>query len=188
MEQNEKLNKLYSECISELANIKIEFNCKDIVVKISKRAHKRYGCCKPEIPDSKYKKIIKKGFKFIVYYENYFKYTIEISSWVLELSDDIIKNTIIHELIHCLPKCTNHGEEFKKYAKIINEKLGYNITRTGNKKEDFKRSNVEYNEAEEYKYKIECKDCGQIYYRKRLNKNFIKKYRCGKCKGKLELI
>ena len=54
MEQNEKLNKLYSECINELANIKIEFKCKDIVVKISKRAHKRYGCCKPEIPDSKY--------------------------------------------------------------------------------------------------------------------------------------
>ena len=171
MEQNEKLNKLYSECINELANIKIEFKCKDIVVKISKRAHKRYGCCKPEIPDSKYRKIIKRGFKFIVCYENYFKYTIEI-----------------HELIHCLPKCTNHGEEFKKYAKIINEKLGYNITRTGNKKEDFKRSNVEYNEAEEYKYKIKCKDCGQIYYRKRLNKNLIKKYRCGKCKGKLELI
>ena len=47
---------------------------------------------------------------------------------------------------------------------------------------------VEYNEAEEYKYKIKCKDCGQIYYRKRLNKNFTKKYRCGKCKGKLELI
>ena len=40
----------------------------------------------------------------------------------------------------------------------------------------------------EYKYKIKCKDCGQIYYRKRLNKNLIKKYRCGKCKGKLELI
>ena len=37
-------------------------------------------------------------------------------------------------------------------------------------------------------YKIKCKDCGQIYYRKRLNKNFTKKYRCGKCKGKLELI
>ena len=30
MEQNEKLNKLYSECINELANIKIEFKCKDI--------------------------------------------------------------------------------------------------------------------------------------------------------------
>ena len=35
---------------------------------------------------------------------------------------------------------------------------------------------------------IKCKECGQLYYRKRLNKNFTKKYRCGKCKGKLELI
>ena len=46
--------------------------------------------------------------------------------YVPKFLDIIIKNTIIHELIHCLPKCTNHGKEFKKYAKIINEKLGYN--------------------------------------------------------------
>lgn len=184
----EKIETLYKQCINELNSIGIKFDDKEITMKISKRANKRYGCCKPEIPDDKYKKITRKGLRFIVSYENYFKYTIEISSWVLELNDDIIKNTIIHELIHCLPKCTNHGAEFKKYAKIINEKLGYNITRTGNKKEDFKKSNVEYSEIEEYKYKIKCKECGQLYYRKRLNKNFTKKYRCGKCKGKLELI
>lgn len=188
MEKNEKLNKLYLECINELANIQIKFNYKDIIIKISKRASKRYGCCKPEIPDKDYKTIKRKGLSYIVKYENYKKYTIEISAWVLELNDDIIKNTIIHELIHCLPYCTNHGEEFKKYAKLINEKLGYNITRTGNKKEDFKQSNLEYNETEEYKYKIKCTKCGQIYYRKRLSKNFTKIYRCGKCKGKLELI
>ena len=45
---------------------------------------------------------------------------IEISRWVLELKDDIIKNTIMHELIHCMPYCNNHGAEFKKYAKVIN--------------------------------------------------------------------
>ena len=52
------------------------------------------------------------------------------------------------------------------------------------------KSNLEYkNEIKQkYKYKIICEECGLIYYRQRLYKNFTKKYRCGKCKGKLSLI
>lgn len=178
MNKQEVLNELFKECIKELESIGITFKDKEINIIISKRNNKRYGCCRPEIPDENYKKVFRKGFKFIIKYENYKKYTIEISPWVIELNDDIIKNTIIHELIHCMPKCTNHGEEFKRYAKLINEKLGYNITRAGNKKEDYEKSNIEYNEIENYKYRIKCKNCGQIFYRKRLNKNFTKKYRC----------
>jgi predicted SprT family Zn-dependent metalloprotease len=97
------------------------------------------------------------------------------------------EDILIHELIHCLPYCNNHGSEFKKYANIINEKLGYNITRVGNKKQDFEISNIEYIEKEEYKYKIECEKCGKIFHRKRLAKNFIKKYRCNNCLGKLKV-
>ncbi len=178
MNKQEVLNELFKECIKKLESIGITFKDKEINIIISKRNNKRYGCCRPEIPDENYKKVFRKGFKFIIKYENYKKYTIEISPWVIELNDDIIKNTIIHELIHCMPKCTNHGEEFKRYAKLINEKLGYNITRAGNKKEDYEKSNIEYNEIENYKYRIKCKNCGQIFYRKRLNKNFTKKYRC----------
>ena len=178
MNKQEVLNELFNECIKELEAIGITFKDNEINIIISKRNNKRYGCCRPEIPDENYKKVFRKGFKFIIKYENYKKYTIEISPWVIELNDDIIKNTIIHELIHCMPKCTNHGEEFKRYAKLINEKLGYNITRAGNKKEDYEKSNIEYNEIENYKYRIKCKNCGQIFYRKRLNKNFTKKYRC----------
>ena len=57
------------------------------------------------------------------------KHHIEISPWVMQLDKNIIKNTIMHELIHCMPYCNNHGAEFKKYARYINEKLGYNISR-----------------------------------------------------------
>ena len=106
----------------------------------------------------------------------------------MNLNDDIIKNTIIHELIHCLPKCTNHGDEFKKYAKHVNQNLGYNISRVGNKKEDYDNSNLEYEEIENYKYKIICKDCGQFFFRKRLCKNFVRKYRCGNCNRKVGVI
>ena len=95
----------------------------------------------------------------------------------------------MHELIHCIPNCNNHGKEFRKYANYINQNLGYEIQRLGNKKQDYKSSNIEYKETDtNYKYKIRCKQCGLIYYRQRLKKNFIRDYRCGKCRGKLELM
>jgi hypothetical protein len=108
----------------------------------------------------------------------------------MDLNDDIIKNTIIHELIHCLPDCNNHGKVFKYYANLINSNLGYNISRLGNREEDYKKSNVEFkeNDKKSYKYKIICTNCNYIYYRNRLEKNFTRKYRCGLCRGKLKLI
>ena len=188
MEKEELLQRLYKECIEELNRVGINFEGKEINIILSKRNNKRYGCCKPGVPDENYKRIIRKGFRYIVKFENYKKYTIEISRWVLDLNENIIKNTIIHELIHCLPHCNNHGEYFKKYANLINIKLEYNISRMGNKKEDFKDSNLEYKEKEEYKYKIQCEKCKKIFYRKRLQKNFVKKFRRSMCLGKLKIL
>ena len=168
----EKLQKLYQECINELKAININVmdnpEVGEIDITIAKRNAKRYGCCKQ--------------------YERFNKHHIEISKWVMDLNDDIIKNTIMHEIIHCIPYCNNHGKVFKRYANYINQKLGYHITRLGNKEADYKESNLELeDETSSYKYKIICKDCGQIYYRKRLQKNLIQKYRCGKCNGKLQI-
>lgn len=189
MEQ--KLNKLYTECVTELNKIGINFlNTKqygEISISISKRNNKRYGCCKQEEPDKKYKTITKIGRRKIIRYEKFNKHHIEVSKWVLELDDDIIKNTIMHELIHCIPYCNNHGAEFKKYANLINAQYGYDISRVGNKKKDFEKSNIEYNDTENYKYKIICKQCNQEFYRQRLNRNFTKKYRCAKCGGRFEI-
>ena len=188
----EKLNKLFEECVEELRNIGIEVLDSErigkIDIKISKRNNKRYGCCKQENPDKSYKIIMKRGYKRVIRYEKFKLHHIEISPWVMELDNEIIKNTIIHELIHCLPYCNNHGEEFKKYANFINLKLGYKILRVGNKKEDYEKSNIKYEEVENYKYKVVCRNCGQEFFRKRLSKNFLKKYRCGKCNGKFEII
>lgn len=189
--QEEKLNKLYFECIQELENIGINIQNEKIIgtidIKISARNNKRYGCCKQENPDKKYKVIQKIGHRKIIKYEKFNTHHIEISKWVMQLNDNIIKNTIIHELIHCIPFCNNHGSEFKKYAKYINKKLGYNITTKGNKEADYLASNLEFKEENNYKYKIVCQNCGQIIYRKRFNKNLIKAYKCGKCGGKLKL-
>lgn len=187
-----KLDELYQECIQELEGIGIPISDETIIgkidIQISTRSKARYGCCKQEEPDESTKYIEKRGYRRIIRYNKYQKHHIEISSWVMELDKAIIKNTIMHELIHCIPFCNNHGKEFKQYAKLINEKLGYDITRVGNKKEDYQKSQIEYQEEEQYRYKIVCQKCGQEFYRKRLNKNFASKYRCGKCRGKFKII
>jgi len=187
MNQEEKLNILYNECIKELKSINIDIlnnEIGEIKITISKRSNKRYGCCKQELPnkDTKYYEII--GRRRYIRYAKYKKHTIEISKWVMELDERIIKNTIIHEIIHCMPYCNNHGKQFKEYAKYINNKLGYNISRIGNKQEDFEKSNVKYNEKVKYNYKIVCEKCMQNFYRQRLNRYFERRYRCGKCGGK----
>lgn len=187
----EKLEKIYSECVRELKSIEIDISDSrkvgTIEISISKRNNKRYGCCKQDEPDIKTKHIEKIGKRKVIRYGKYNKHYIEISPWVLELEEDIIKNTILHEIIHCLPNCNNHGKEFKNYAKYINNKLGYNISRLGNKKEDYQKSNINYEEKQEYNYHIQCTNCGQSFYRKRLNRNFVRKYRCGKCGAKFQI-
>ena len=173
MNKQERLNNLYKECVDELnsININIEKSRKtktEIEIRINTRSKKRYGCCKKISND---------------------KFQIEVSEWVMDLNEDIIKNTIMHELIHCMPRCNNHGEYFKKYAELINEKLGYNISRTGNKERDFNKSNVEYKEKEiKYNYKIICEKCSQNFLRQRITRGFSRKYRCGKCGGKFTII
>ncbi len=188
----EKLNKLYRKCIKELNMVGIDILDEKyygkIDISISKRNNKRYGCCRQEEPDKRYKAIIKRGRRKIIRYERFNKHHIEISKWVLELEDNIIKNTIIHELIHCIPYCNNHGSEFKKYAKLINNTYGYDISRVGDKKKDYEKSNLEYNEGQKYNYRVVCKGCEQEFYRQRINKNFTKNYVCGKCKSKFEII
>lgn len=185
-----KLYKLYKECIEELKKIGIDIynsNIGAIEIKLSKRNNKRYGCCKQEEPDEKTKYYENIGNKRYIKFAKFNKHTIEISKWVMLLEEKIIKNTIIHELIHCLPYCNNHGEEFKRYANYINKKLGYDISRVGNKKEDYEKSNMKYTENVNFKYKIVCEKCKQTFYRQRLMKNLTKKYRCGICGGRLKI-
>ena len=181
-----ELNKLYKDCIEELKTIGIDIDIRTIEIQLSKRNNKRYGCCKQEEPDKNTKYYEKIGNKKYIRYAKFNKHTIEISKWIMMLDESIIKNTIIHEIIHCLPYCNNHKDEFKKYANCINEKLGYDISRVGNKKQDYEKSNIEYEENVNFKYKIICEKCKQTFYRQRLMKNLTRKYRCGICGGKLK--
>lgn len=57
----------------------------------------------------------------------------------------------------------------------------------GNREQDYKNSNIEYKEERNYKYKVQCTNCGYTFYRQRVNKDFTRKYRCGKCGGKFKV-
>lgn len=114
------------------------------------------------------------------------KYTIKINEYLLETENEKeIKDTVIHEILHTLPKCMNHGKEWKNKAMIINNKYGMSISRTG----DFKIAKMQEN-REQIKYIFKCKECGGLVKMKRMSK-FVKhpeNYKCGKCGGKFERI
>ena len=92
-----------------------------------------------------------------------------------------IKETIIHELIHTLKNCQNHKSEFKWYCEIIQKYLGYSCL--SGQHEDTKSN--EY--LENYKHFLVCTYCNKIV---RKGTRFTKPYQrpdirrcctCGKC-------
>lgn len=116
-------------------------------------------------------------------------YDIEISDFLLEdnVSDESIANTVIHELLHTIKGCMNHKEKWKRYASIVNNKLGCNVKRTTTREE---KGIEPYKSKEQVKYIFRCKECGQVIKMKRKS-DFVKRYElynCGICKGKFERI
>ena len=71
----EKLEKLYKECIDELEKIDIhildEKTYGKIDINLSNKSPKRYGCCKQEYPDKKYKKVRKYKNRKVISYQKF---------------------------------------------------------------------------------------------------------------------
>ena len=130
-------------------------------VRINTRARRRLGCC---------------------YYQSG-RYWIEVSQAVLE-DEDLLKQTLVHELLHTCPKYRDHGPKSKAYAQTVNEKLGYRIERTV--KTETPAGSLRH---EEIKYILECQSCGAQIKRMRMSKAVKSpwRYRCP-CGGKLKRV
>lgn len=156
-----ELNALMAEMIASLTSLGIPLS-KRIVpeVKVNTRAKKRLGCC-----------ILQS-----------YVYTIEISQFVLS-DEQLLRETMAHELLHTCKSCRNHGERWKQYAAIVNKELGYNISRTVKIEGGDVRLREEAN-----KYLLVCTSCGTEIWRARMSKTIKSpwRYRCGKCGGKLK--
>ena len=117
-------------------------------------------------------------------------FDINISEALLkdDVDDQITLNTIMHELLHTVPGCFTHKGKWTLYADYVNKKLTqYTIKRVA------KESEVDITidrKQPVYKYILRCTKCGQEIKRQKETKvvTNYKRYRCGKCGGKLERI
>lgn len=58
-----------------------------------------------------------------------YDYYIEISGHILQNTEKSLRSVLIHELLHTMPEGYDHRGEWKKWAKYVSEKTGYNIKR-----------------------------------------------------------
>jgi len=166
------LNQYANECMRELDLIGIPY-CKPKRWKSSKKMTRTYGNCKSvRYLDGTVKEIKE----------------IAINEWLLdeEIPDIILKNTIMHELIHTINHCGNHGNEFQKYAKIVSSNLGYRIQTYVSKEES--KIVSERHKPKDYSYFVYCPNCGLEYgYRiKSYAWKHPEKCYCGKCGGTIK--
>lgn len=111
-------------------------------------------------------------------------FAIHISKYFKDNDEQEVMEMLVHEVLHTVPGCFNHGAGWKNAAELVNKKYGYNISRL---------SNVEMNgiAASEkvvvYKYVVHCADCDNKMYRQRKSKlvTHPQNYTCGACGGPL---
>ena len=89
-------------------------------------------------------------------------YTISISKTLLDDNAPVkgLKETILHELIHAVDGCLNHGYKWTTLVNKVNNAYGYDIQQT----DDFEHKGFENDPMDSvYKYRLTCEGCGHIY-------------------------
>ena len=110
--------------------------------------------------------------------------------FVIEITDlglhGDVKSTIVHELIHTVAGCYNHGPKFQEIARLLSSAYNIELGTRASKKE--MALSEEYRIAKA-KYVIRCKKCGQIITRQRATRlvKYPVMYSCG-CGGDLVRI
>lgn len=89
-------------------------------------------------------------------------YTIKISKTLLDDNAPVkaLKETILHELIHAVDGCLNHGYKWTMLVNKVNSAYGYDIRQTdGYKHKGFETDPMDA----QYKYRLTCEGCGHVY-------------------------
>lgn len=168
---------IMNECKQELDSIGMRNYSNNIVsITVNNRLSRSLGRCKR------------------AYYATGEQYQIELAGKVARDNVDLhfVKNIIMHELVHTMPGCFNHGPRFQNTAYIINRKLGYHVG-THESVENMKAAGVQPKDKRmDAKYKVVCQKCGQEIYRQRwcdLTAN-PGNYKCGRagCHGEFKVI
>lgn len=119
-------------------------------------------------------------------------YTISLAEMAIK-AKKYLSYTILHELIHTMPKCYNHGKQFQAYAKEISKIYNVKIQTYSLKEENIATKEYKLNNS---RYVVRCSHCGNIMSYER-NCKFVKAvrdnggflYKCTYCdKSKFELL
>ena len=103
-----------------------------------------------------------------------------------DVCDQAAKDTIVHELLHTVRGCHDHGKHWKSLAQRVNTLLPqYRIQRTATYEEKGLSPALQEHVS---RYAVRCASCGKIYARERNSKliQHPEAYRCGLCHGRLE--
>ena len=76
--------------------------------------------------------------------------------------EEAIMSVVLHEYLHTVRGCFNHGKLWKYYASIIRNRFGVDITREAS----YNDCGID-EEYADFKYKVVCNTCGEISYYKR---------------------
>ena len=99
----------------------------------------------------------------------------------------VLKQVVIHELLHTCEGTKGHNTVWKNYAKTVNEKLGYNISTYANfSDKEFPRDLL----AQGAKYALKCEKCGavRLYKVKTKTVNNPENSACRQCGGNFKRI
>jgi predicted SprT family Zn-dependent metalloprotease len=154
------LQEMYHRCVQELASIGIRPG-KIRSVTVNNRAKKRWGQAKRQ--------------------EGAWEISISARLLVGDLPDWPLRDTMLHELLHCVEGCHGHTGKWARLAAKCNAELGAHI-RT--------RTNFDgLIEEAPSRYVIRCMRCGQEYGRDRMSKLVRRPgdYRCW-CGGMLKRV
>ena len=111
---DEKINRMLAESIVLLKELGVPIS-ESVAPEVKLvGAHTYYGVCCP------------KGSR-----KNYteYDYYIELSGYALGAPEKVLRNVLIHELIHTVPGGHTHTGEWKKWAEFVNKRTGYHIQR-----------------------------------------------------------
>ena len=167
------LTALFNACVAELDAIDMDYSRNIKSVTVNSRLKRAFGqCCRDVDSDT---------------------YTIEVSSRILadHISENFVKDTIIHELLHTCPGCMNHGPEWQRRASVVRRTYGYNLHARSSKEECENAGLSTRNYKTDARYRIFCEACDKIvayrYHRCGLTKN-LERFRCSSCHGPLKLL
>lgn len=178
MTKAEKLTERFNNCLILMDEIQMDYG-KITDVTVNSRAKTRWGQCKAK----------RVGWNAIG--DPVYTFSINISDVLLEdgVPVEALQNTIIHEILHTCPDCQNHGEEWKRRAAIVKQKLGYDIKRCESVREKGIPEAI-IQRTDDAKYIVKCKGCGRLVKKNRMC-SIVRNpslWNCGYCHNSFERI